>query len=263
VNSSPQKITTWKEFARVVRAGGWKLLRRLDQFHNSILITGCQRSGTTMLSRIITGSNGMVNYRVGADDELDAALILSGFREHAPKGRYCFQTTYLNDCFKEYFDHADDHTVVWVLRQPFSVVYSMLHNWKDFALNELFLSCGAHLLGKKEQKLFRYFGIRGVSRIKRACLSYCGKVSQMFELQKQLNSSRFIVVDYDGLVKNKNSVLPALYSVLELPYLPKYGDLIHNDSIEKHHFLSVRDHEIIKDRCKSIFSKAREMVTFP
>jgi Holliday junction resolvasome RuvABC ATP-dependent DNA helicase subunit len=40
----------------------------------------------------------MVDFSSGEDDELDAALILAGFVEHTPRGRYCFQTTYLNIC---------------------------------------------------------------------------------------------------------------------------------------------------------------------
>jgi ligand-binding sensor domain-containing protein len=44
------------------------------------------------------------NYWFGRDDELDAALILSGHVDHQQNGRYCFQTTYINECFREYFE---------------------------------------------------------------------------------------------------------------------------------------------------------------
>jgi len=103
------QIITWKKFAPEVRPGGCNLLARLDEFPNSILVSGCQRSGTTMLLRLITQSEGMVNYWFGRDDELDAALILSGFEPHTPHGRYSFQTTYLNECAHEYYDHVNGH----------------------------------------------------------------------------------------------------------------------------------------------------------
>jgi hypothetical protein len=59
------KITTWHQFEQTVRARGCNLLRRLGNFPRSILVAGCQRSGTTMLSRIITQSEGMTNYWFG------------------------------------------------------------------------------------------------------------------------------------------------------------------------------------------------------
>jgi hypothetical protein len=51
----------------------------------------------------------MTQYYFGSDNELDAALILSGRVAHEPQGRYCFQTTYLNECYSEYFEHRDGH----------------------------------------------------------------------------------------------------------------------------------------------------------
>ena len=162
-------INTWKRFARDVRAGKCKLLKELPKFDNSILVAGCQRSGTTALSRVITTSNGMVNYWFGKDDELDAALILSGNVHHVPRGRYCFQTTYLNECYIEYFDHLQKHRLIWIIRNPFSVIYSMMYNWGSFAFNELFDACGAPLLGEEESRNYVRFGRIVVPRLRESC----------------------------------------------------------------------------------------------
>ena len=121
-------IQSWKRFHKEVRLKGCHLLRMLGKFKNPVLVAGCQRSGTTILSRVITQSDGMVNYPSRPDDELDAALILSGVEEHESRGRYCFQTTYLNECYTEYFRDEYDYKLIWVLRNPFSVVYSMKYN---------------------------------------------------------------------------------------------------------------------------------------
>lgn len=256
-------IKTWRKFGRVVRSRGCCLLARLDEFPNSILITGCQRSGTTMLSRIITSSEGMVNFWFGSDDELDAALILAGVVEHVPRGRYCFQTTYLNECFQEYFAHDDGHRLVWVLRHPFSVVHSMLHNWKDFALNELFSACAVDLLEEGDKKWYDWFGVRGVSRLKRACLAYCAKVSQLFELRERLPEDTLIVVEYDGLVSNKEQLLPELYGFVGLPYLPRYAEKIHGRSLSKHNALSAKERAMIENTCISVYEEARKLVNLP
>jgi hypothetical protein len=256
-------IKTWRKFGRVVRSRGCSLLKKLDEFPNSILIAGCQRSGTTMLSRIITHSEGMVNYWFGSDDELDAALILAGVVEHVPRGRYCFQTTYLNECFREYFDHHNGYKLVWVLRHPYSVVHSMLHNWKDFALNELFRACALDLLDERGQRLCNWFGVRGVSRLKRACLAYRGKVSQLFELHKHLSEDRLLVLEYDGLVSNKEQVVPELYRFIELSYRSNYAQRIHSRSLGKHSGLSVRERSMVEETCISVYEEAKKLVDLP
>lgn len=261
IMKSPQcRIKSWKKFGREVRSGGYNLLARLDEFPNSILVTGCQRSGTTILSRLITQSEGMVNYWFGRDDELDAALILSGFEPHTPRGRYCFQTTYLNECVHEYYDHVNGHKIIWVLRSPFSVIYSMLHNWEDFALNELFEACGVHLLNEKEKRFHKWFGVWAVSRLKRACLSYHGKVSQVFDLTRQLKQQIIIIIEYDNLVSKKNDILPLIYKFVDLPYKPKYAEMIHSKSLRKSNLLSKREYAFIERMCMPIYNEAKKLV---
>lgn len=254
-------IKTWEKFGRVVRSRGCSLLSRLDDFPNSILVTGCQRSGTTILSRVITKSDGMQNFWFGPDDELDAALILSGTVEYAASGRHCFQTTYLNECFREYFEHKNDHKVVWVLRNPFSVVHSMLYNWKSFALNELFAACAIDRLDPKGRKRFKRFGVLGVSRLKRACLAYCGKVSQLFSLIKGLDSEMLIVVEYEKLVSHKEELLPKIYDFIGLEYHANYADMIHKKSLSKHNALSKKEHLMVQEQCLPVYHKAKELVT--
>lgn len=258
---NPEPISTWKEFARRVRSRGCSLLARLDDFPRSVLVAGCQRSGTTMLSRIITGSDGMVNYWFGPDDELDAALILSGWVPHEPRGRYCFQTTYLNECYGEYFQYRNGHKLIWVLRNPYSVVYSLLHNWTRFALNELFRACGAPYLEGRQQRFYRWFGTLGVSRLHRAVLAYNGKVSQVFELHEGLGPERVLVVDYDDLVRHRETILPQIYAFIDLAYREDYARAIHTKSLGKANRLSGRERWLIQRYCVPVYEKARKLVS--
>lgn len=253
-------INTWQKFAKHVRSEGCCLLKNLDKFPDSVLVAGCQRSGTTMLSRIITQSEGMVNYWFGHDDELDAALILSGRVNHKPKGRYCFQTTYLNECYHEYFEHKG-YKMIWVLRNPYSVVYSMLNNWGRFALNELFRGCATDLLNNIEKQRYELFGIWGINRLKRACLSYNGKSSQVFELKKLLGDARMLVIDYDDLVQKKEHVLPAIYKFIDLPYEPGYGKSIRCKKIKKTDRYSKSKKSLIEELCAPIYEDARKLLS--
>ena len=249
-------IRSWRQFEQKVRYKNHNLLKRLDEFPNSILVAGCQRSGTTALARIITKSDGIVNYWFGRDDELAAALILSGHAHHKPKGRYCFQTTYLNNSYHEYFEHSD-YKLVWVLRNPFSVVFSMLHNWRRGALNRLFKSCGASLLSEDERKRFDRFGPLVISRLRRACLAYNAKTSQIFELTKDMSIHRLMIIDYADLVTNAQCILPAIYAFINLEYKEQYAQMIHRDSVHKISHQSKRESSLVESLCLPIYLNAR------
>jgi hypothetical protein len=253
------KIKTWKQFSRHVRPRGCRLLIRLDRFPNSILVTGCQRSGTTMLSRVITQSEGMTNYWFGKDDELDAALILSGEVDHPSMGRHCFQTTFLNECYREYFDHNCRYQIIWVLRNPFSVVYSLMYHWRRWTLNELFQGCGAELLDDAMAARYQRYGLIGVPKIIKACLSFNGKVSQLFELKKRIRENSMMIVDYDQLVTERQRSLKKIYNFIGLPYKKQYGVLIHQKSTAKKNLLSDKEQSIVKKICLPVFEEASKL----
>jgi len=255
---SQRKISvgSWKDYVREVRSRGCHLLKRLDEFPNSILVTGCQRSGTTILSKIITQSHGMVKYWFGSDSELDGALILAGLVDHSPQGRYCFQTTYLNECYHEYFRYRNGHKIIWILRNPYAVVYSMLHNWSRSALHQLFLGCGFNFLSTKQKKYCQFFGEYGVRPIRKACFAYAGKTEQAFELQQNLSPKDVLFVQYDQLVEAKGIVLPAIYEFVDLEYKKEYEQGIRGRSPGKSARLSRKQKEIVEEICMPVYRRA-------
>lgn len=258
---SAEYITDWGQFSARIRSEGCRLLKRLDDFPNSILVAGCQRSGTTMLSRIITQSAGMTNYWFGPDDELDAALILSGYVGHSPQGRYCFQTTYVNSCYREYFEHREPYKLIWVLRNPYSVVYSLLHNWTADALARLFRECGVELLRGRDAVSYRIFGGRGISRIRQACYSYVAKTMQVFELKRQLDPGRLMVLDYDDLVTRKETLLPAVFDFIEVEFRQDYLRKISSESVKKAQRLAPKDAAVVREMCEDIYQQAASLKT--
>lgn len=249
---------SWREFAARIRRSGRPLLQRLGDFTDPVLVAGCQRSGTTMLARVIGGSDGMARYRRGRDDELDAALILSGAVAHQPRGRYCFQTTYLNECYREYLEHAGRFRLIWVLRNPYAVVWSMAHHWGRFAFNELFESCGSTLLCGPDRRRYELFGAWAVGRVRRACLAYNGKVSQVFCLARGLGSQGLAVVDYDDLVRDRATLLPALYDFIGLPYRPRYAAAI---TPRQGRRLSAAAQALVEELSVPLYSSARALIT--
>jgi hypothetical protein len=248
-------VRSWAQFDREIRFSGRKLLGHLDKFQDPVLVAGCQRSGTTALSRLITGSEEMTDFQFGNDDELDAALILSGWVPHTPRGRYCFQTTYLNNSYPEYFEH-NNYKLIWVLRNPASVIYSMLYNWKTAALNRLFTHCGAALLEESEQLRFKHLGALSIPRLRRACLSYNAKVSHVFRLREQLGNDQLFVIDYEKLTSHKETTLPVLYDFIGLRYRQDYAGRIHAGSVNKARKFYERHRELLDNYCLPVYEQA-------
>jgi|LGOV01.1.fsa_nt_gb hypothetical protein len=259
------EIPTWKQFARKVRARESKLLTQVSLIDSVVFVSGCQRCGTTILTNVLVQSPEVANYQTDLDSELEGALILSG---HLPlisnNKRYCFQTTYLNERYEEYFEHQGRFKLVFVIRNPYSVVYSMMYHWKrrrklrNFALNELFCSCGKNGLSEKDLKRFNFLGSYGFSTLKKACLSYVQKTGQIFEIERKLGND-VMVVEYNDIIRKKNVMLPNLFSFFELEYDPVYGSTIDSRSLTKAKRLSERQKRMIYEVCWETYEKARSL----
>jgi hypothetical protein len=251
-------VRDWRRFGREVRVRGCDLLRELPAFPNAVLISGCQRSGGTILARIISSSEGMVRFAAGEDEELAAAEILAGVRPTTAPGRYCFQTTYLNECYGEYLRHAGGYRLIWLVRNPYSVVYSMLYNWSRFALDELFAACGAPLLDTTHRARYWRFGGIAVSRLDKACLSYVGKQHQMLELAPRLGDA-LRVVDYDALVGAPDRALTEIYDFIGLSYRTSYADALSRRSLAKAAALSPAVRARIEQLCMPAYNEAKAL----
>jgi hypothetical protein len=247
-------IDSWAAFHSIVKQPNRPLLARVEDYADPIFVAGCQRSGTTALARLLKRGHGMVDHAFGHDDELDGALLLAGHATRDTAGRFCFQTTYLNDRFREYFEHSG-FRLIWMLREPRAVVYSMLHNWKRGALNRLFDACGAEVLAERAPAKAR--ALLGPSRLDKACASYVAKTAQTFELCARLGS-RIAVVDYAELVANKLELLPQLFSFAGLPYEARLADKLHARSVGNRDRLGARAADYVDRFCGDVYARALE-----
>jgi hypothetical protein len=147
-----------------------------------------------------------------------------------------------------------------MLREPRSVVYSMLNNWKRGALNRLFDACGADVLAQVEPTPTLRTTWLGPSRLAKACASYVAKTAQTSELRSRLGP-RVAVVDYDELVANKESLLPKLCEFVGLPYEARLGDALHARSVGKRDQLRAGDAEYVDRFCSAVYGRALTMRT--
>lgn len=251
-------VRTWAQFHRVVKRPGNELLGRLDEFGDTILVSGCQRSGTTALTHAISETEGSAHYVFGHDSELDGALLLAGCVARFTSGRHCFQTTYLNDRFAEYLFH-ESFRLIWVLREPRSVIYSMLHNWRRAALNRLYASCGNARLDalhhEASSMLDRWMG---PSRLDKACASYVAKTEQVFVLHRELKG-RMLVVDYDELVARPDFTLRHICKFADVPFDRKLADHLHGRSSRRGDRLTSWQASRVDDACTSVYRTALTM----
>ena len=209
------RIRRWPQFARRIRPGNEQLLQDLPRYPGSIFVAGCQRSGGTMLARELNRHPDVLDCFWSRDAELDAALILSGTEpvEPPPAGkRYCFQTTYLNDRWVEYAPNAEHFHLIWLIRNPYSVVYSMLYNWRRFALNEVFDQCGVDHLPEALARRRKRWGRLGVAPLDRAAMAYLGKLEQCRAMLEQLPQDRFTTLQYETLVTEKAAMTAQVYA---------------------------------------------------
>ena len=257
------KITSWPQFAKKIRTPGRKLLARLDLFPSPVLVSGCQRSGTTILTDILLRHPDLYDYRQGGDSELEGALILAGaINIPGQIKRTCFQTTYLNENYQEYFDYCNTFRMIWVIRNPYSVVYSMCYHWKrklqvgNFALNELFNACGAQNLNPLEKRIYNVAGGLLIPSFRKACLAYVGKTEHLFELAQNLKNN-ITVIDYDDLIMKKEQVLPYIFHFVGLEFSDKYSAMIHGKGISRASGLSLKQKKVIKNVCMPTYKKAR------
>jgi hypothetical protein len=231
--SALRRYKTWRRFHNGVRKLGGPLLKTIARYPNAVMVAGCQRSGTTMLTRIIAGATGFRGLALTDDDELDAALALGGQINLPTDFRYCFQTTYLNEQYTNYATLGPGHKLIWVVRNPNSVIYSMVYNWRRFALNELYEACGVQLTDSERLRRSHLPWPLGPSNLEKACLSYSGKNQQIHEIHGWLGAKRMLIIDYDQLAASPAHWLPGIFRFIGEPYDPAYAENVRQDSIRK------------------------------
>jgi hypothetical protein len=257
--ASLSRYATWQKFHHGVRGRSRSLLAGLPRYANCVLVAGCQRSGTTMLTRLIAAAPGFQRLSLTADDELDAALALAGIIELPLESRYCFQTTYLNERYQDYRMLGAGQRLIWVLRNPYSVVYSMVYNWRRFGLNELYQGCGVAHAPAARLRRTAFFWPLGPSRLEKACLAYRGKVAQIRSIREMLQPEQLLTVDYDLLVNAPEVWLPRIFAFAGAPYDASYAQLVRRAPAGKAQRLSARARRLIEQLALPTYLDCRKL----
>jgi hypothetical protein len=146
--------------------------------------------------------------------------------------------------------------MVWTLRNPQSVVTSMVYNWKRFALDELFLACGFAEMDHVDRVAFLRWGKWGVPPLRRAAYAFVGKVKQLPVLAASLPAERLVVLEYDTLVRGRARWLPVLYQRLGMRYEPRHAELVSERSLGKRDRLTPSQVDEVERICGGAYRRA-------
>jgi hypothetical protein len=214
----------WSTFEREFREPGKRLLKGLSQFKRCVLVSGCQRSGTTLLTKVL--SSGQTFTR-----EHQASLILAGALPYKGNSKCpVLQSTYVNEAWNEYLEH-DNFKLVWVIRDPFRTIYSMMFNWNLDSIH----------------RFLRYSGYRKDEGniLESCCTIYNIKAMQLMHLKRELGD-RVIPVRYESVVNNKEVIVPKLYEKTGLKFNKGALNIVRNKHANR--WKSLDDIEIIEKR---------------
>lgn len=189
------RIASWNDFYALM--GDRPYLARLDDYPDALLISGCDWAAATAVTRLFRRLPSFAATSWRHDDELDGALLLANGSSEPDRGRHCFQTTYLRERYREYFEH-ERFRLVWIVREPRAAVRSLLRS-RDRTLPP---RTALGLPGKCPAGQL-------ASRLEKACATYLAAIRQTRELKERLGR-RIAIVDYDELVAHRNRLLPAL-----------------------------------------------------
>ncbi len=240
-----RRIRSWARFQNGPRARPEPLLKTLGSHPNCAFVAGCQRSGTTMLTRIIAGSDGFRPLSLTRDDELDAALALAGYIKLPEDTRYCFQTTYLDERYQEYGRLLPGQKLVWLVRNPYSVVYSMVYHWRRSALDRLYQNAIGDEPGLQQLRGNSAVWQFHLARVEKACIAYRYKTLQTIKIRDVISPTQLLIVDYDRIVEDKDTAFPAIFEFIGEPFRSSYTQAVKPDSLEKAKRLSPRERELV------------------
>jgi hypothetical protein len=211
-------VVSWSGFYAAI--ADRPFLAKLDDFSDALLISGCDWSATTAVTRMFKRLPCFADSSWSHDDELDGALLLGGLRARLSDGRHCFQTSYVRESYPEYFKH-DDYRLVWIVREPRAAVRSLLCDRQRTLPRRTMLG----LASKSEAG-------QAASRLEKACATYVASMRQTVELKTRLRE-RMAVVDYDELAADRARILPALCRFAAVGCEARLLHHLHGKSVRK------------------------------
>ncbi|RJG49456.1 sulfotransferase family protein [Motilimonas pumila] len=234
-----------KQGKAIGSAVGKKAYQKLHacQSEQTILIAGCQRSGTNMLMEMLdlslqTDVFHERDERAFANYQMRDISVIQALKENSQAPTFVIKTL----CELETIPHLQEQLapvkVIWIYRDYRDVVNSMLKSFRNQAKQIKRLSSGVDDswwgkgLSPKNLLLLQTVVTDNISDTDAAALQWYVRNSLLFELNLA-NQTDVLVVNYEQLVTQPQSVLAKVFAFCNLSYDQKFGSNIFANSIGK------------------------------
>jgi hypothetical protein len=239
---------------------GTHFQRLLNDGHShSIIVTGCQRSGTTLMYQLLgqTLRGTLALSEIQSCEYLLGELKLPRPRSHL----LALQATFMVSERESFLSLPEGHLIVFLLRNPLSVCWSLLYHFG--ALDLIWHSRGPHV----SHAIRSQFG-NPPSLIASAAMMYLDSLDTAKAIMTNRPGSS-IVVDYDALVEDYrdtieqisfkfNDLCPGTHTVLQ----ETCDADIRREPMNNRNDLSHQEEQFILDACNDEYLMLRKMAGY-
>lgn len=236
-----------------------------------IFIFGCQRSGTTIIQRLISLSTNVKFYGEGDppyfhDPEsekhhrIKSTAEINTYLKHESLDYIVIKPLYESQNANELINSNQNSKGIWVFRNYLDVIDSHLHYYnydvkiyvapifdykKNSWLNESVPS--------EIQKFIIQFNLNEISDADAYGLFWIVRNS----LYLNIKNKNILLVNYETLVTSPSTQISRFCNFLGLPYFGFYSNVIRTNAISKK--VNFTLNPIIEDKCKNVYQKLLEL----
>ncbi len=215
-----------------------------------VLVTGCQRSGTTWFTKLLGSClHGAVvpkelevcNYLI---NNLDFAL------SDAAASTLVLQTTFVNTEVRSYAKLADEIPVIAIARNPFSVCWSMVSNWGNLALEH----------ARRSRTTYDANRVRSEEELWRMAIQLYRESAEATAAIVRERPDRTRLLIYDELIRDIPAELARLAGFLNRTVATRPAALDADlRPAAKHLSMPTRYRQLVAEQCASSFVRLNEM----
>lgn len=222
--------------------------------YTNLLVFGCQRSGTTWISKCIG------EYFPSAfsfTEEQTFHFLLNGYILPKIQAQYLvFQTTFINTEVESYYNAPINTKILLLLRNPYSVCHSLIYN---FQLLEI-------VYGYRKNTMIEADFVDNTitTELKMSLEIYRHSIRNALEIISSFNSSRIQVIIYDDAILDLKTTLTKIANFMdtELPqenFIPRSN----TDYTTKWRNLSQEYIDLIQHHAVPLWNQVLDLAAIP
>lgn len=217
--------------------------------YKNLLLFGCQRTGTTWATNIL--GKYLPNTFAFSEKQTFYFLLDNYIIPEVYADLLIFKTTFINQEIESHENCLANTHFLLMVRNPFSVVYSLVHNFGMLAEVSVYYESR-----RKESDLVETDN----KKLKMAVEIYRQSMRVSLDMLKKFDQSKMKVVFYDDMVLNTQEVLADIANFLDLDITDCQKTITNGNSLSlnKWHQLSQEELKFIRDYAQPIWKQFLE-----